>query len=333
MCSEECSVLHKLFANVNDLRGKEPICIDLSGAGPTKIVWKNAVLNNLKVDTSKIKNFKRVSIMRHHWSMQQLQCFYEGGNKRYPSTPMAYSAITKIARVVDMRHFVKRNGSEMFFNVPNYPMHLARIDAKFVGKEKSLESRREELVEKLESEKQSKIMEKGNRFIENLTHTRFWSMQNEIKKLESDNSSLRKDNEESKIIIENCISENNRKIDKCNQDLSKAISSSACLKVKNDYLKNQVVEIKNQHNHVKKTLASSECLSRKRKERIKKYQKKIKDYFSPAESTTELITFVTNHTGLSRYNLSNRLYHEKNKNVSKQIFGFHSFEETLFYMQ
>ena len=59
----------------------------------------------------------------------------------------------------------------------------------------------------------------------------------------------------------------------------------------------------------------------------------MKDFFSPAKSTYDLIEFVTNHTGLSRCNLSNRLHHEKHQNVSKQIFGFHSFEETLLYMQ
>ena len=82
-----------------------------------------------------------------------------------------------------------------------------------------------------------------------------------------------------------------------------------------------------------KTLASSESLLRKRKKHIKSYQTSMKDFFSPAKSTSDLIEFVTNHTGLLRYNLSNKLHHEKHPNVSKQIFGFYSFEETLFYMQ
>ena len=118
MWSEECSVLHKLFASVNDLRGKEPICIDLSGDGQSKVVWKEAALNNLKVDTSKIKILKRVPMMRHHWSVQQLHHFFEGGTKRHPSTPMVHSTITKIAHVVDTRYCVKRNGPDMMFNVP-----------------------------------------------------------------------------------------------------------------------------------------------------------------------------------------------------------------------
>ena len=59
MCREECSALHKLFANVNDLRGKEPICLCLSGEGHTKIAWKNAMFKNLKVDGMKIKDIKK----------------------------------------------------------------------------------------------------------------------------------------------------------------------------------------------------------------------------------------------------------------------------------
>ena len=73
MCSEECSALHQLFANGNDLRGKEPICLDLSGEGSTRIAWKNAIFTNLKVDGMKIKDMKKAYAMRHHWSMQQLQ--------------------------------------------------------------------------------------------------------------------------------------------------------------------------------------------------------------------------------------------------------------------
>ena len=178
--------------------------------------------------------------------MQQLQWFCEGEKKQYLSAPMTYSAITKIAHVVNKRYFAKRNGVEMYFSVPNYPMYLARNDAKFIEKEKFLESRRKELIVKLDSESQLKLIEKGNKCIKNAACSHFWSMQSKIKELELDNSLLRKDILENKMII-----------NKCHQDMNKAMSNS--------------LEITNQCNQMKKTLASSESLSRKRKERIKSY--------------------------------------------------------------
>ena len=118
--------------------------------------------------------------------------FFEGPTKRFPSAPMGCSAITKIAHVVDKSYNIKRNGPCMMFNVPNHPMCLTRVDNNFMGKEKMLEKRRENLIEKLESENQSKTIEKGKSFVKIFAYSQFWSMENEIKTLELENSILRK---------------------------------------------------------------------------------------------------------------------------------------------
>ena len=101
--SDECSKLHKLFASTNDSRGGDPICLDLSGASESRIVWNKLVLKNLNTDAKSIKNMKKVVVTRHHWPVQQLQYFFEGPTKRYPSTPMACSDVKKIAHVVERK--------------------------------------------------------------------------------------------------------------------------------------------------------------------------------------------------------------------------------------
>ena len=60
----------------------------------------------------------------------------------------------------------------------------------------------------------------------------------------------------------------------------------------------------------------------KRKMRNKKNKVGIKDYVGPIRSTEELRTFIANHTGISRCNLSNEMCHRNNKDAAKQIFGF-----------
>ena len=55
----------------------------------------------------------------------------------------------------------------------------------------------------------------------------------------------------------------------------------------------------------------------------------MKDCVSPAKSAYELIKFVSDRTGLSRYNLTNHSHHEKNDEIAKQIFGFRTFNETI----
>ena len=64
-------------------------------------------------------------------------------------------------------------------------------------------------------------------------------------------------------------------------------------------------------------LVKTDSLPRKRNERIKIYQKTMKDLFSPLGSTNELIKFVTDHTGFYRQNLMNHSHHEKHDKVAK----------------
>ena len=59
----------------------------------------------------------------------------------------------------------------------------------------------------------------------------------------------------------------------------------------------------------------------------------MKDYFCPISAEKEIIEFVTNNTGTSRYNLTNELWHKKNEEAARLLFGFNSFDETLLYIK
>ena len=65
------------------------------------------------------------------------------------------------------------------------------------------------------------------------------------------------------------------------------------------------------------------------KERHKSSQSKLNEFFSPISTKIELIKFATEQTGLSRCNLTNKLWHDINEDAAKQLFGFNSFEETI----
>ena len=80
-------------------------------------------------------------------------------------------------------------------------------------------------------------------------------------------------------------------------------------------------------------MKNAQNISRKRMHDKKLLQTKLKNYFSPADGIKEIIEFVTNQTGLPRYNLANKLWHEKNTEAASLIFGFDSFQETILHIK
>ena len=42
---------------------------------------------------------------------------------------------------------------------------------------------------------------------------------------------------------------------------------------------------------------------------------------------------LTNETGVSRHNLTNKLWHDKNTEAASQLFGFKSFQETMLHVE
>ena len=51
------------------------------------------------------------------------------------STPQSYFTIKSVAHVVEKRHKIKRKGKIIYYNMPNYPMHLSHVDALSIRKE------------------------------------------------------------------------------------------------------------------------------------------------------------------------------------------------------
>ena len=58
--------------------------------------------------------------------------------------------------------------------------------------------------------------------------------------------------------------------------------------------------------NLKESAEKVTSLSLKRKQRIKKYKKKAKDYFYLIRPTTELVSFAASNTGSSRCNLTKK---------------------------
>ena len=197
--------MHKLFASTNDLRGGDPICLDLSGSSESRIVWNKLVLINLNIDAKSIKNMKKVVVMRHHWSVQQLQYFFDGPAKRYPSTPIACSDVKKIDHVVERKYFVNRKGKQLMFNAPNCPMRMIRNDAFSLEKTAKMNDSSDILSQNLELHQKSTKLKKGQKFVANLTFDQFWSMEIKIKMFELENENLKKQNEELKLKLQSEI--------------------------------------------------------------------------------------------------------------------------------
>ena len=91
--SEECLEMHKLFAATDDARGKDPVRLDLSGTSVSNSMWRKAVSHNLQINEKNVKSWQQITVMRHHWSVDQLKYFYCGPAKLFPSEPIACSDI------------------------------------------------------------------------------------------------------------------------------------------------------------------------------------------------------------------------------------------------
>ena len=90
----------------------------------------------------------------------------------------------------------------------------------------------------------------------------------------------------------------------------------------NAKLENHNVSLRNE---VKKVAA----LSKKRNQRFEDYQTKMSTHFSPAGATEELTGFVSNQTGLSRFDFADELWYQKNSDAASLLFCCDSFKETI----
>ena len=152
-------------------------------------MWRKAVLNSLGINQNSIKILKQTIFYRNHWIVKQLDHFYAGDKKSYPSFPMPYSDLTKIAHAVNRIFSIKRYGSDLMFNAQNYPMILIRNYVGFLSRNHSkIDDRRENLKKYLEHEEKKK----GPTLVENIIHNEYWSMQSKIKNLEKENNDLKK---------------------------------------------------------------------------------------------------------------------------------------------
>ena len=84
----------------------------------------------------------------------------------------------------------KRNGEEVCFNIPNYPMNLARKDAAGAKKELKLDERRLKLVDVLDQQHANKLVARGQTLIKNITNNKCWEIENAIISLQAENSQL-----------------------------------------------------------------------------------------------------------------------------------------------
>ena len=253
-CCCQCGIEYfktcQRFAATDDPRGGDPIRLDLTGSSEVKMKWRKIVIKKLNMNENEVRNWKQLTVMRHHWSVDQLYHFFGGPSRRHPPTPMPCSAINKIAHTVERSISIKRNGHICLFNAPNYPHSLAKKDSAGIEKEQSLNSRCEELVDQLDRKHAEKVKNRGNEYVKNFTYNHIFSLESKISNLETENSQLKKENLDLAQKIEQLQSKiSNAKIEysKSKSKLSEAYSNASKLKTDNSKLKKLLRKEKENH--------------------------------------------------------------------------------------
>ena len=129
------------------------------------MIQRKGVLFNLGAKEKEINNLKQLVVYRHHWTLKQLDHFYGGTKKAFQSTPMRYSHMHVMVHVAERRYTFKKNITDMFFNLSNYPMCLIRKDAASSRKERDSDEKAlnyENFKSNAESEKR---IRKGKRLV------------------------------------------------------------------------------------------------------------------------------------------------------------------------
>ena len=128
---------------------KDCACLNLAGTSDKSIIWKKAIIKNLKVDVSKIKDWSKVRVAMHHWTKSQLEHLLGGPKRRCFSSPIPHSEASKMMHSVDKECFIKQKGQKLYFNLPNYPISLIREDTSSLCREKVLSARRNNIISEI----------------------------------------------------------------------------------------------------------------------------------------------------------------------------------------
>ena len=161
--------------------------------------------------------------------------------------------------------------------------------------------------------------------MKNVTFNEYFGLKRKLEKLEIKNQKLESENSQLLANICEDISMKNAELDSCVVKINYLSSENKKI---NDFN----ADLVRSNEHLRKEIKKVKSVSRQRNQRIKQYQTKLFNHFSPAGATAELLEFITNQSGLSRYNLFNELWQKKNPSAAKILFGFESFKETLFYI-
>ena len=80
---------------------------------------------------------------------------------------------------------------------------------------------------------------------------------------------------------------------------------------------------------LKNKVLKAQYSNRRDKHRLKAGQTKMKDYFSPGMAKNQAIKLLTEDGGICRYNMTNKMWCNKNPHAANMLFGFSTFDETL----
>ena len=135
---EECRNIQKMFKHDDEVELYDPrkgdyFRLNLKGENLKNKAWRSSVLKSLCINPKLIKDLKNAHMECHHWSVKQLQNLLKP-RKAFPSSPMSYSDVKKIAHFVENMHTINKSNLNMCFNAPNYHMHLIRTDVKAMHK-------------------------------------------------------------------------------------------------------------------------------------------------------------------------------------------------------
>jgi hypothetical protein len=107
----------RLNSGADEPSGGDAIRLNLTGDSKETQIWQDAVLSNLSLKESDIKNLQKTPVARHHWMIEQLDYF----KTHRPGTPVPYEIIKKHAYSFDPQDMILKGLTVLYFQLPNHP--------------------------------------------------------------------------------------------------------------------------------------------------------------------------------------------------------------------
>lgn len=160
--------------------------LNLKGNSEKTVKWREAVLSNIMADKDNVRDFRRVPVTRHHWSLEQLR-YFESSNTK-PSTPQPRNEVNKRAVFFDEQDWIKDNRKgKLYFHSPNFPQNEVKDIVSGDGRRAQSDFR---LASRIEAAHDSVAEE-----VKSLNVSEFYAMQDKIAELKGALKEMTKEKE------------------------------------------------------------------------------------------------------------------------------------------